>query len=198
MTLSLPESLAAMHQDPTLMQGVFALVAKLDGKKMIAKNWTDARQYAEALTMAAVARGDYVAMMHDLWDAVFDGAAQLGTIEEDPSDYPPSEVWENQELGKTVRLATPLERAAKLTLYISYRLEARNIRLEIAALDRQDNQVPVPECLAELDGWALNDEYEWDHPLLFTNSRPAEDFPVSVEEGAGLARQLFDAVNRIR
>lgn len=193
MTLSLPDSLAAMQEDPMLMQGVFALAEKLDGSKMVAKNWLEARRYAEALTMAAVARGDYVVLMHDLWDEIFCGATQLGSIDPDPSENSPAAVWEDEDLCKTLILKTPIGSAAHLRLWISYSLEERKILLEFAAYDENDDQIPVPKRLTEIKGWQLDDKYEMDHPLLVSDQLSSEDLPASIETGVALATQMFAA-----
>jgi len=110
MNVTLPKSISAMHESTELMQGVFNLAEKLNGKKMVAQDWKEARQYSKALTMAAVARGDYVVLMHDLWDHIFGAAVmeQLGSIDQDPSEYSPSEIWGHYEIGKSLTLHTPI------------------------------------------------------------------------------------------
>lgn len=193
MTLSLPASLAAMHEDPALMQGVFALVQKLDGSKMVAGNWAEARQYAQALTMAAVARGDYVVLMHDLWDAVFSSVAKLGTIEQDPSDHYPKFIWDGGTLGKTVRLHKELGSASRLRFYVEYELEEGDVYLSVGAFNKNDEQVSLPEFLAQPDGWQCRGEAGWEHHFLFTERFRIENLPETIGKMTFLASRVVDA-----
>ena len=191
--IELPDSIQALRDDETLKQGVFSLVEKLNGKKMIASDWGEARRYAEALTMAAVARGDYVVFLHDLWEEIFAGVRDIGKIEDDPSDGSPASLWDEQELAKCVALTRPVERAAEVVLYAGYDLEDGTLRLEVSAWDAKDVQVPIPDALASLDGWRLYDEYELAEPFLRSDDFPADDLPGGLERARARAAALIEA-----
>jgi len=199
MTIALPTSIAAMQANTELTQGVFKLVDNLNGKKMFAKDWKEARQYSEALTMAAVARGDYVVLMHDLWDHFFGGDPidELGTIDADPSEHSPSEVWGNREIGKTLTLHSPISGIKDFGLYFNYDLETRKFQLSLGSFDTNDNQVAVPEALAELKGWYLKHEGDWEERFLYSPKIDVSIFPVGTDKAVAKAKQLLAAIQTL-
>jgi len=193
---TLPDSITAMHDDDDLMNGVFSLAEQLHGKHMVATTWRDARQYAQALTMASVARNDYVVLMYDLWEAIFavGGIDKIGSVEKDATGYPPAAVWNQEEVGKSLALLSPVEGAAALQICVRYALETCTLRLEISAIDSKENQVPIPGVLAALDGWHLDDEFDWDEDLLFSRKIKARDFPAAVTKARAEAVKLVAAL----
>ncbi len=196
--MNIPDSINAIIADETLHDGVVQLVAKLNGKKMVADNWAQSRDYAKALSMAAMARSDYVLLMHDLWDATWGEAGALDLGEPDDSEpNDPHTIWEHWEIYRYVGLSRPIGACAHVIFYVEF--DPHNtISLSVSFEDEDYNQIPIPNgLLEEGTGWhsvkVPNDDFIY--PILYSASIPSKTISTAAEP---LRESVSDLIVRLK
>jgi len=107
MTICISENVQKLISDKKFHDSVTQLLGKFNESKMTDSDWStwqESRDFASTLGMAAVARSDYVVLMHDLWDEIWDESVRdLG--DKDLNDYlSPKQIWD----GKTQFADIPL------------------------------------------------------------------------------------------
>ena len=70
-TFEIRDSLKSYFSDIRIEKAVDALLEQLDGENQPEMEWEEARNYNQALLMAAQVRADHNEMLFDLWDATF-------------------------------------------------------------------------------------------------------------------------------
>ncbi|AKI01291.1 hypothetical protein IMCC20628_02593 [Hoeflea sp. IMCC20628] len=93
-----PLSMKEYINNKRVRSAVDDLVGKLDGDDMIECDWSEAREYNQALLFAAQVRTDFVEMFYRVWEATFgvNNASRLGDGFFDYSNSSPSDVWEHK------------------------------------------------------------------------------------------------------
>ncbi len=95
MTFQIPESLKEYYGNQAIRNAVDALVDALDGADMPAASWEEARNYGQALLMAAQVRADLADLLFRVWDATFGqtNPARLGEEYFDSEYASPAVIW---------------------------------------------------------------------------------------------------------
>lgn len=94
----IPQSLREYFTSKRVQNAVNDLVGKLDGGDMIECEWSEAREYNQALLFAAQVRADFVDMLYRVWEATF-GMHSPNRLGDEFFDYAalsPSGVWEEK------------------------------------------------------------------------------------------------------
>ncbi|MBL1430217.1 MAG: hypothetical protein COA60_001620 [Robiginitomaculum sp.] len=95
------ESLKAYYSDKAVNEAINELVEKLGNpKKTPEMSWKEARQYNQALLMAAQVRADFAEMLFAIWEATFGEYADEGKLGKekliDKNDFrniSPQDIW---------------------------------------------------------------------------------------------------------
>ncbi len=189
--MDIPESTRALVEEDALRDGINELVAKLNGKKMIADSWTQSREYAGALGMAALARSDYVVFMHDLWDATWGaaGALELGRPDDsEPND--PHTIWEDEEIVRYVDFARPVGGCVHAIFSVSFE-PGEGVTLDALFNDADYDEVDVCTRIADsLTRWHSKEHDNFDHPLLYSSQVEAKDLDTAADTLREAAREL--------
>lgn len=99
MAFPIPRSLKKYYEERAVFKAVNELVGVLDGSKAPELSRKEAKDYNQALLMAAQVRADFVDLLFQVWDEVF-GKAEISEKECFYSQmYTISHIWEKGELG---------------------------------------------------------------------------------------------------
>jgi len=169
-----PRSVQEIFSDKSLYSGVVELVGKLDGTMILPNDpsWADSRDYAYALGMAALARSDYVVLMHDLWDATWGeaGAVELGDESFNPCN--PKEVWENQYQYRYFHLPN-FHGEVWGCFYVEFYFHQNSepgsgLMLSVGFYDTNDHQIDKASDFSELHGWQTQNYYDSNYDFLYS------------------------------
>ncbi len=190
MVLELPESVAAMVADTKLLDGVTELVEKLNGKKMIADDWKESRDYAHALTMAAVARGEFVVFAHDFWDKIWlkAGVTEFGEDIFD-IDVNPNYIWDHEEIYRHIQ--TNVQNSPRITFYLEISLNDGEAWLIVESYDNNDEQIACP---FSVNGWHEKRDDDDDFPSLKSSTIKLTNLAHGVETLRNEATAMVAAI----
>jgi len=104
--IAVPSSLQEYLTNRAVRLAVDELIKVIDGSNMVAEGWEEARNYNQALLMAAVVRAAQAQFLFDVWDATWGacGAGQLGDEAFD-EDMGPEQIWDDREVYRSFKLA---------------------------------------------------------------------------------------------
>ena len=175
MTFPIPESLKHYFGDPAVRRAVNALADVLDGANMPDTSWDEARNYNQAILMAAQVRADFVDLLFRVWDATFGPAnpAQLG--EEyfaDQHDGYPAAIWNNLYVERYFyrdgRPADEDGRSDGLFVWLVPRTE-RMMALGVERFTEGDDIAEIRADAADgLEGWHVANDVDDDY-TYFSN-----------------------------
>ena len=157
MTFYIPQGLKEYYGNVAIRRAVDALSASLDGTNMPEVQWEEARNYNQALLMAAQVRTDLVDLLFRVWDESF-GKAEPYRLGEDYFEwcegaYSLSDIWKGKELGRFYyRDQLPPgedKRSDGLGVNVS---ENRDLRLFVVRYEQGDS-VAEPGAIAGTAGW---------------------------------------------
>lgn len=174
-----PDSIKAYFRDKSLQTAINSLVEKLDGENMPELNWEDARQYNQALLMAAQVRADFVEMHFSLWQETFGaaGASYLGYSYFE-WDETPSHVWDECSLGNNFyREGSPDDGGKSDCLYVSFEDDFVKLRVYRYADDDTPTDFPEDPTIA---GWQL--KFDDQHRFAQTKPVPINSFLKTPED----------------
>jgi len=190
--MDIPESTNALIADEALRDGVDELVGKLDGKKMVAYNWPQSRDYAKALGMAALARSDYVVLMHDLWDATWGAAEALGLGEPDdgePSN--PHQIWENREIYRYIALEKPISDGVYIILFVEFDFQ-EGVSLHLYFDDADNAETDTSSAFKGVSpNWKLVEHENFEYPYLCSAVVPVEQLDTAAETLCASASEMI-------
>ena len=186
MTLHIPESLREYYGNVAVRRAVDALSERLDGTNMPEVRWKEARNYNQALLMAAQVRTDLVDLLFSVWEESF-GQAEPDELGEDyfgwtSGDYSLSGIWQRKELGRYYyrdqRPPSEDDRSENLGVQV---LEKQKLQLFVQRFARGDT-VAEPGAIAETEGWQIMHDDTGDFDYLvnqFVDVRIFLDDPCS-------------------
>ncbi len=181
--LHLPDSLKSYFDDknPAIKTAVDDLIPMLNGKKMPVTDWNEQRSFHKALLMAAKVRADYAEFLFGLHDAIWNGCAKL--TDEDPEEYSPSDIWENNEIPRDFWLND--ERTHWISLnVIMHDEKGRIIVRAYCTLSEDSDSFDVPDFVKAPEGWS--------------NEKPSEDWINGIySNGINLHHIIADPENAI-
>jgi len=158
MTFTIPSSLQEYFGNQAIRTAVDALADCLDGKNMPEVRWDEARNYNQALLMAAQVRADFVDLLFRVWDATFGQAnpAQLGEEYFDSDDISPGSIWEEQYVGRYYyRDGRPAEEEGRNDGLFFWRVPhtTRRILLCVERYEGDDCVEIAANAADRLEGW---------------------------------------------
>lgn len=193
MSIEVPQSVRDMVADPALAEGISQLVSKLDGKKMIAADWQQSRNYVRALSSAAMARSDYITFMHDLWDATW-GKADLSKLGAEVFDETctPSQIWENDEIWRCFRTG-PSAKDGIAVFYVCAILQ-KGIRLEFGYHKADWSELNATELVSDAAEWSEYTPEGWNSIYWKSKTIPFGDLEQRIDELSTSANSLVSKI----
>ena len=194
-TVKIPDSLQSYYGNQAVRRAVDDLVNKLNGKGMPGCNWEEAKNYNQALLMAAQVRTDYVALLFDVWEATF-GKSKLQSLKGDELDHKllsPSGVWGNGWLWRAYSPSCnsdESERSYELCVYVV----EDNLELRVYRYD-QDGKWDCSET-PKVERWLTRQDHNEEGPYLVNENVSLTDF-VS-EPDSAVERFAEDANNVVQ
>lgn len=174
MTFRIPESLREYYGDVAVRRAVDALIEKLDGAKMPEVGWQEARNYNQALLMAAQVRADLVDLLFGVWEESF-GQAKPDRLGEDyygweEEDHPLATIWKNKTLVRYYyrdkRPPSADGRSEGLGVEV---FGDQNLRPFVVRYAKGDT-VAEPGAIAETEGWESTHQNLFDSAVLVNHS----------------------------
>ena len=195
MTFHIPQSLKEYYGNVAVLRAVDALSERLDGTNMPEVQWEEARNYNQALLMAAQVRADLVDLLFRVWNESF-GKAEPYRLGEDCFEwgegaYGLSDIWKVRELGRSYyRDQLPPgeeKRSDGLGVNVS---ENRYLRLFVVRYEQGDS-VAEPGAIAGTAGWESTHYAAGGYDYLVNQSVDVRAF--LDDPGPALARFRTDA-----
>ena len=173
-TIEIPESLRTYYGNKAVCKAVDDLVGKLNKAGMPDCDWDEAKNYNQALLMAAQVRADYVALLFDLWDATF-GEKDPQRLKGECFDYDqlsPNSIWDERYLWRSYYRDDLDEdgRWDDLSVYMDKaKLELRVYRYDVnSGLDYSETP--------NLERWSTEQDGSEHSPFLANKSVSTEEF----------------------
>ena len=183
MTFPVPESLNQYFRDQAVRNAVEALVDALDGKNMPATGWDEARNYNQALLMAAQVRADFVDLLFRVWDATFGRAnsAQLGegyfTQIERRQEGTPAAIWKNQYVEHYYyRDSRPADEDGRNDgLFVWLVPSTKTIALGVERYSEGGDMPDLPRNAADgLKGWSIETNVQRNISSTYFSNQPVD------------------------
>ena len=159
MTFPIPSSLQEYFGNQAVRNAVDALAEVLDGTNMPVTSWDEARNYNQALLMAAQVRADLADLLFRVWDATFGQAnpAQLGEEYFDCESGSPAAIWNDGYVERYYyRDERPAEEDGRSDGLFVWRVPPTYIKIALG-VDRfaeGDVALELPANAADgLEGW---------------------------------------------
>ena len=165
MTFPIPSSLQEYYGNQAVRNAVDALVDVLDGADMPEVGWDEARNYNQALLMAAQVRADLADLLFRVWDATFGQAdpARLGEEYFNWEEASPAAIWRERYVERYYyrddRPADEDGRSDGLFVWLVPPTK-RTIALGVDRFAEGDDLAELPANATDgLEGWhiAMND-----------------------------------------
>ena len=183
-TIEIPESLRAYYGNKAVRRAVDELVGKLNGSDMPDCDWCEAKNYNQALLMAAQVRADYVALLFDLWIATF-GKWKPQRLKGEYFEYghlSPNQIWEDEKSlwRDYYRNGEPDKEEKCDSLFV----RLTQASLELMVIRHNDGGILDYSSTPEVEGWSTKHDDTWDEYLANKS--------VSTEEFLNESKQVID------
>ena len=164
-TIEIPESLRAYYGNNAVRRAVDDLVGKLNKADMPDCDWDEAKNYNQALLMAAQVRADYVALLFDLWDATF-GKWEPQRLKGKYFEYghlSPNQIWEDEKSlwRDYYRNGEPDKEEQCDSLFV----RLTEASLELMVMRHNDDGELDYSRTPEVEGWSTKHDDTWDEYL---------------------------------
>ena len=165
MAFPIPRSLKKYYEERAVFKAVNELVGVLDGSKAPKLSRKEAKDYNQALLMAAQVRADFVGLLFRVWDETF-GKAEIAVEERFYSQtYTISHIWEGGELGVSYYYGTGDRdhRSNTLGVMTSTGDDLHKISLYVQRFDRNEDYAACPDRVPSgLEDWKIiPDDDNW-------------------------------------
>jgi len=204
MTFHIPQSLKVYYGNVAVRRAVDALSANLNGTHMREVQWEEARNYNQALLMAAQVRADLVDLLFRVWDESF-GQAEPDRLGEDlfhlnDEGHSLAGIWKWKELVRYYyrdqRPPSEERRSDQLGVMVS---ENRHLKLLVVRYE-QDDDTADPGAIAGTEGWEITHYAQDGYDYLVNRSVDVRAFLDDPDTALALfrddARAVVDALQQ--
>lgn len=166
MAFPIPRSLKKYYEERAVFKAVNELVGVLDGSKAPELIRKEAKDYNQALLMAAQVRADFVDLLFRVWDETF-GKIEISVEESFCSQtYTISHIWKDRELGVSYYYGTKDDdyRSNILGVMTSTDGDLHEISLYVRRFDRTGDVADSPDRVPSgLEDWKITppDNDDW-------------------------------------
>ena len=158
MTFPIPQSLKKYYEKRAVFQAVNDLIKVLDGESVPKLSREEAKNYNQALLMAAQVRADFVDLLFRVYDETFGKAETVGEEYFESQRYTTSYIWGNGELGVSYYYGTEDEDMRSNELGVMQETNGKNntICLWVARFSRREKSTSEPDDIPNsLGGWTI-------------------------------------------
>ena len=156
-TIEIPESLGVYYDNKAVRRAVNELVGKLDGAGMPDCDWEEAKNYSQALLMAAQIRADYVAPLFDVWEATFSRSFGRSDAQRFMGEYfdhehlSPSQIWKYGWLWQRYYRDGRSDKSGR---YDDFCVILREARLDLRVFQYNQNGEMNGSGMPTVEGWS--------------------------------------------
>lgn len=168
MTFPVPQSLKKYYEERAVFTAVNELVGVLDGSKVPAElSRKEAKDYNQALLMAAQVRADFVDLLFRVWDEIFEKAEVAGEeVFDSQKGYTIYCIWDEGSLGVHYYYGTEDDDCRSNTLGVVTPTDGdrHSICLYVERFDRDEKLAAHPACVPSgLEDWNIisDDNDSW-------------------------------------